>query len=363
MPRKKVRLEHAVEYLSILDKQGKPDKDLDPKIDKDTLLRMHRTMLLSRRFDEYQLRWQKQGRIGTFAPAKGQEASQIGSIAAVEDDDWMVPSFRETSVALWRGTPMTGLLLYNAGYNEGGQIPEGQRDLPISIPVASQMNEAVGIAYAMKMQKKDRLVMSYFGDGATSEGDFHEALNFAQAFKTPNVFICQNNQWAISVPRDQQTPSKTLAQKALAYGMPGIQVDGNDPLAVYAATREAAERARKGDGPTLIECITYRLSVHTTADDPGKYRDEEEEERWQEWDPIPRFQHYLNNHKVLRKKDIETLEKEIDEEVKSAWDDAEEQMKSLDDPLVMFDHLFEERPAYLEEQRQAMKQYREDHNG
>ena len=257
--------------------------------------------LLSRRFDEYQLRWQKQGRIGTFAPAKGQEASQISSIAAVEDDDWMVPSFRETSVALWRGTPMTGLLLYNAGYNEGGQIPEGQRDLPISIPVASQMNEAVGIAYAMKMQKKDRLVVSYFGDGATSEGDFHEALNFAQVFQTPNIFICQNNQWAISVPREQQTASKTLAQKALAYGMPGIQVDGNDPLAVYAATREAAERARKGNGPTLIECITYRLSVHTTADDPGKYRDEEEEEQWRAWDPIPRFQHYLKSRKILRK--------------------------------------------------------------
>ena len=206
-------------------------------------------------------------------------------------------------------------------------------------------------------------MVSYFGDGATSEGDFHEALNFAQVFQAPNIFICQNNQWAISVPREQQTASKTLAQKALAYGMPGIQVDGNDPLAVYAATREAAERARKGNGPTLIECITYRLSVHTTADDPGKYRDEEEEEQWQEWDPIPRFQHYLKSRKILRKKDIDALEKEIDKEVTAAWDEAKEQMESLGDPLDMFDHLFEERPAYIEEQRQAMKQYREDRNG
>lgn len=363
MPREKLKLEHSIEYLSILDDNGKPDKKLDPKIDKDTLRRMHRTMLLSRRFDEYQLRWQKQGRIGTFAPAKGQEAAQIGSVAAIEDEDWMVPSYREIAVSLWRGTPMTGLLLFNAGYNEGGEIPEGQRDLPISIPVASQINEAVGIAYAMKMQGNDRVVMSYFGDGATSEGDFHEALNFAQVFNTPNIFICQNNQWAISVPREKQTPSRTLAQKALAYGMPGIQVDGNDPLAVYAATREAVKRARKDKGPTLIECVTYRLSVHTTADDPGKYREEEEEEEWRQRDPIPRFQQYLKDRRILRKKDIEALEKEVDREVKSAWDEAEEQIESLGDPEVMFDHLFAERPAYLEEQRQAMQQSREDNNG
>lgn len=363
MSRKKIRLEHPIEYFQILDDKGKPEKELDPGVDKDTLLRMHRTMLLSRRFDEYQLRWQKQGRIGTFAPAKGQEASQIGSIAAVEDDDWMVPSFRETAVALWRGTPMSGLLLYNAGYNEGGAIPEGQNDLPISIPVASQMIEAVGIGYALKRRDKKQLVISYFGDGATSEGDFHEALNFAQTFNTPTVFLCQNNQWAISVPREKQTPSKTLAQKALAYGMPGIQVDGNDILAVYAATCEAAERARNGEGPTLIECVTYRLSVHTTADDPGKYRDEKEEQRWEEWDPIPRFQGYLKHRRLLRDKDIKALEKEIDKEVKAAWDDASEQMESLGDPESMFDHLLAERPAYLKEQRQAKKSGRGDQHG
>ncbi|WP_404364244.1 pyruvate dehydrogenase (acetyl-transferring) E1 component subunit alpha [Marinobacter sp.] len=363
MPRKKIRLEHQVEYLSILDEKGKLDKELAPDIDNDALKKMHRAMLLSRRFDEYLLKWQREGRIGTFAPVKGQEASQIGSIAAIESDDWMVPSFRETAAAIWRGTPLSGLVLYNAGYNEGGRIPDDQNDLPISIPVASQLSHAVGIAYAMKYRKEKNLALTYFGDGATSEGDFHEALNFAEVFNTPTIFVCQNNQWAISVPRDLQTPSKTLAQKALAYGMPGIQVDGNDLFAVYAATREAAERARKGDGPTLIECVTYRLSVHTTADDPNKYRSEEEVEEWEKRDPITRLQRYMKSKKLLTDKDIKKLDEEVTEEARASWDEAEKEMKKLGDPIDMFDHLYAERPPYLEEQRDAMKQYLEDRRG
>ncbi|MBS3804518.1 MAG: pyruvate dehydrogenase (acetyl-transferring) E1 component subunit alpha [Oleiphilaceae bacterium] len=363
MPRKKIKLDHQIENLSILNEKGKLDKDLVPEIDDKTLLRMHRTMVLSRRFDEHQLRWQRQGRIGTFAPAKGQEASQVGSIAAIEPSDWMVPSFRETTAAIWRGTPLTGLLLYNAGYNEGGRIPDDQNDLPIAIPVASQISHAVGIAYAMKCRGEKHLAMTYFGDGATSEGDFHEGLNLAQVYNTPTVFICQNNQWAISTPREIQTRTKTLAQKALAYGMPGLQVDGNDLLAVYAATREAADRARKGDGPTLIECVTYRIEVHTTADDPSKYRSEEEVEAWKKRDPIVRFERYLKTKKLLSDDDIEGIDEEVIKEVKGAWKEAEDQMKQLGDPVDMFDHLYAERPPYLEEQRQDMKQSLEARRG
>lgn len=363
MPRKKINLEHRLEYLSILNEKDELDDKREPDIDDDTLLRMHRTMLLSRRFDEHQLRWQRQGRIGTFAPAIGQEATLVGSIAAIEPDDWMVPSFRETTASLWRGTPMTGLLLYNAGYNEGGHIPEGQNDLPISIPVASQISQAVGIGYAMKVRQKKQLALAYFGDGATSEGDFHEAMNFAEVFHTPTLFVCQNNHWAISVPREHQTASKTLAQKALAYGMPCLQVDGNDLLAVYAATREAAERARNGDGPSMIECVTYRMSVHTTADDPSKYRSEKEVKRWEERDPIERFEHYLKRKDLLSDDDIERIDKEITEEVEQAWEEAASQMDELGDPVVMFDHLYAERPPYLEEQRDAMQRYWEDRRG
>lgn len=362
MSRKEIDLDHRIEYLSILDEKGKLDKDLEPDIEDETLVKMHRVMLLSRRYDEHLLKWQRQGRIGTFAPVQGQEAAQIGSVAVLKKEDWMVPAFRETAAAIWRGTPLWGLLLYNAGYNEGGKIPEEQHDLPIAIPVASQLPHAVGIAYGMKYRKKKNLVLTYFGDGGTSEGDFHEALNFAAVFNTPTLFVCQNNHWAISVPREKQTRSKTLAQKALAYGMPGIQVDGNDVLAVYTATQEAAERARNGDGPTLIECVTYRMSVHTTADDPSKYRSEDEVKKWEKRDPIPRFQKYLMDKDLLSQDEIEKLEDKIKEEVKNSWKEAEKKMEELGDPLDMFNHLYAELPPYLKEQREAFRQYWEDHH-
>jgi TPP-dependent pyruvate/acetoin dehydrogenase alpha subunit len=231
MPREQIDLPCSVDYLSILDENGRCDRDLEPEIPDEALLRMHRTMLLSRRFDERLLTWQREGLIGTFAPVKGQEASQIGAVAALEENDWLVPSFREAAASLWRGTPLTSLILYNAGYNEGVSIPEDKHDLPISIPVASQIPHAVGLAYAAKYRGAGEVALTFFGDGATSEGDFHESLNFAGLLGAPVVFVCQNNHWAISVPREKQSASKTLAQKALAYGIHGIQVDGNDVLA------------------------------------------------------------------------------------------------------------------------------------
>lgn len=346
MPRGKLKIEDNadVRYLTILDETGDLDEALEPDLSDDLLRKLLRTMLLSRRFDDSMLQWQRQGRIGTFAPAQGQEASQLGAVVALRESDWMVPAFRETTASLWRGTPLDGILLFNAGYNEGGQVPEGQNDLPIAIPVASQLPHAVGIGYGIKYRRKDDVVLTFFGDGATSEGDFHEAMNYAAVFGLPVVFVCQNNQWAISVPRDRQTASDTLAQKALAYGMPAFQVDGNDLLAVYAATRDAVERARSGDGPMMIECETYRLSVHTTADDPGKYRSEEEVEQWKQRDPLPRFRQYLQDRQLITEDDFAAWEDEVEAEIKEAWRKTEERIAALEGPLHMFEHVYAELP-------------------
>jgi pyruvate dehydrogenase E1 component alpha subunit len=294
------------------------------------------------------LRLQRQGRIGTFAPIKGQEASQLGSAFCLHPTDWMVPSFRETAAMVWRGWPIEKLLLYFSGYLEGGQPAPDQHDLPITIPVATQIPHAVGLAYAAQYRADPAVVMVFFGDGATSEGDFHEALNFAGVWQVPVVFVCQNNQWAISVPLKKQTHSRTLAGKALAYGLPGIQVDGNDVLAVVAASREAIERARAGGGPTLIECVTYRLGVHTTADDPTRYRSADQLAAWERKDPLTRFTAYLRARGLLE----EELEQEVDAEIAAAVQRFE--AAPPPDPLRMFDHAWGRLPPDVQGQRAAM---------
>ena len=305
-------------------------------------------MLLGRRLDERMLRLQRQGRIGTFAPIKGQEASQLGSTFCLRPTDWMVPSFRETAAMVWRGWPIEKLLLFFSGYLEGGQPAPDQHDLPITIPVATQLPHAVGLAYAAQYRADPAVVMVFFGDGATSEGDFHEALNVAGVWQVPVVFVCQNNQWAISIPLKKQTHSRTLAGKALAYGLPGIQVDGNDILAVVAASREAVERARAGGGPTLIECVTYRLGVHTTADDPTRYRSAEELAAWERKDPLTRFAAYLRARGLLD----DGLEQEVDAEIAAAVERFE--AAPPPDPLRMFDHAYGQLPPDLQRQRTAM---------
>jgi pyruvate dehydrogenase E1 component alpha subunit len=350
MPRTVLPLALQVEHLSILDSDGHLDAALEPDIPADALRAMHRAMLLGRRLDERMLRLQRQGRIGTFAPIKGQEAAQIGSAACLEPRDWMVPSFRETAAMLHRGWPIEKLLAFFAGYLEGGQPGPEQHDLPIAIPVATQLPHAVGLAYAAQYRGDDAVVMAYFGDGATSEGDFHEAANFAGVWHVPVVFVCQNNQWAISVPLKKQTHSRTLAQKALAYGFPGLQVDGNDVLAVYAACREAVDRARAGDGPTLIECVTYRLAMHTTADDPNKYRSEAEVKEWERKDPLARFAAYLQKRDLLEA----GLEEAVDAEIAAAVRRFEAMPPA--DPLTMFDHAYAEMPRHLAEQRREAAQ-------
>jgi pyruvate dehydrogenase E1 component alpha subunit len=351
MPRTPIDLPDRIDYLSILNEKGELDTSLEPAIDRDTLLKLHRTMLLARRFDERLLSLQRQGRIGTFPPISGQEAAHLGAVAGLRASDWMVPAFREMAADIWRGRPLESIIVYNNGFNEGSRIPADRNDMPISVPVGSQILHAVGIAWAMRYRGKDDVAMTFFGDGATSQGDFHEGLNFAGVFQLPVIFVCQNNQWAISIPRAKQTRSKTLAQKASAYGIPGIQVDGNDILAVYAAAKEAVDRARAGSGATLIECVTYRLAVHTTADDPKRYRSDAEVEAWRRKDPIPRFQAYLTAKGLLSEDGVKAEEAAIAAEIQSAVERAEEEMKNLGDPLLMFEHAYAEMPDYLKEQR------------
>ncbi|MGA8021273.1 MAG: pyruvate dehydrogenase (acetyl-transferring) E1 component subunit alpha [Desulfobacterales bacterium] len=355
MPRSKIDLPYQIDFLSILDAEGNLDESLEPDIPEEILLRMHAAMLLGRRFDERLLNLQRQGRIGTFPPITGQEASQIGAVAVLRDSDWMVPSFRETAAEIWRGRTLESVIIATNGFSEGAQIPEDSRNLPVSIPVGSQMLHAVGIGFGVRYRKKDDVVMTFFGDGATSQGDFHEALNFAGVFQTPVIFVCQNNQWAISLPRKKQTRSQTLAQKALAYGLPGIQVDGNDVLAVYAAAGEAVERARKGEGAALIECVTYRMSVHTTADDPKRYRTDNEVEDWRKRDPLTRLQKYLTRKKLLSDEKIKATENDIKEKIQAAVDRAEQQMKEFGAPSDMFNHAYAEMPPHLKEQKEFLE--------
>ena len=354
MPRTVLEPKFQVEHLSILDSDGNLDSSLEPDIPPAELKRLYRAMLLGRRLDERMIRLQRQGRIGTFAPIKGQEASQVGAAATLRKSDWMVPSFRETAAMLMRGWPIEKLLLLFAGYLEGGQPDEHQHDLPITIPVATQLPHAVGLAYAAQYRGDDAIVMAFCGDGATSEGDFHEAVNFAGVWHVPTVFVIQNNQWAISVPLKKQTHSRTIAQKALAYGIPGLQVDGNDILAVYAACKEAADRARGGDGPTLIECVTYRLGVHTTADDPTKYRATEEVAAWEKKDPLTRFTAYLKKKRLLD----EGLEDEVDKEIAAAIHRFEALGPAQ--PLTMFEHVYAELPPHLEAQREQLERSLQD---
>lgn len=351
----------AFETYRILGPDGQLDKHFTGEVDTPLLERMHGAMLRARRFDERLLNLQRRGEVGTFAPVKGQEAAQIGSISCLEDDDWFVPAFREPAAALWRGMSMEDLFLYTAGWNEGAKLDPDGRNLHFAIPVASQLPHAVGIGYAGRLRGEKSVVLTYFSDGATSEGDFHEALNFAGIMSAPVVFLCQNNGWAISLPREEQTASRTLAQKAHAYGLPAVQVDGNDVVAMREATLEAVEMARDGR-PSMIEAMTYRMEVHTTADDPRRYRDEEEVEKWRERDPIDRVQTLLRARDQIDDDMIDTLEKQIEEEIENAWEAAESRMKKLADGPhdVIFDHMFAEPTRELERQRKLFNQAGED---
>ncbi len=250
MARRKLTISETVEELSILSPTGEVDESLDPHISSDDLLRIYRFMVLTRMCDDRMLRLQRQGRLGTFAPTRGQEATQIGYSYALTKEDWLVPSFRAPGSLFWRGWPIEQILLLYNGYEAGNRVPDGNNDLPISVPVGTQALLAVGIGMGMNIKGEKNAVLTVFGDGTTSEGDVSEAFNFAGVYNAPVVFVCENNQYAISLPRVSQTRAETIAQKALAFGFDGVKVDGNDVLAVIVATRAALEKARNGGGPT-----------------------------------------------------------------------------------------------------------------
>ncbi len=281
------------EMWRVLDDAGGVREGLDPGLGDGDLKRIYGLMTTTRAADIKAFKLQRQGRMGTYAPSLGHEACQIGSALALGKEDWLFPYFRDLGMYIALGYPLALTYHFWMGHEAGMHTPEGLNIFPLAIPVASQIPHAVGAGMAANIRKLSLAVVTTFGDGATSEGDFHEALNYAGVFKTPNVFICYNNQYAISVPRSRQTASATIAQKAVAYGFPGVLVDGNDVLAVYSAVREAAGRARAGAGPTLIEAYTYRLADHTTSDDAAKYRDAGDAAAWEKKDPIDRFRAHL----------------------------------------------------------------------
>jgi pyruvate dehydrogenase E1 component alpha subunit len=254
---------------------------------------------------------------------------------------------------VWRGWPLENLILLYAGLPEGTSVPAGIRDLPVCVPMGTHVPHAVGLACAARFRREDSVVLCYFGDGASSEGICQEAMNFAGVFQAPIVFVCINNQWAISVPRARQTRAKTLAHRALAYGFPGIQVDGNDLLAMVAATREAVARARQGRGPTLIEAVTYRLLGHSTADDPAKYRSAAEVQAWEAKEPLPRLRRYLASKGVVDDALHARFEAEADAEVRAAIERAEARMRDAR-PLDMFDHVYADVPAEVLAQREEL---------
>ncbi|MBJ6723197.1 pyruvate dehydrogenase (acetyl-transferring) E1 component subunit alpha [Geomesophilobacter sediminis] len=282
-----------VRRLSILDPDGNVDEALMPELPDAELRRMYEMMVLLRTYDNRALALQREGRLGTYPPSFGQEAAQIGSAFALKPTDWVFPSFREVGIHLTLGYPIAQLYQYWAGDERGQRGPDHLNIFPFCVSVGTHLPHAVGAALAARYRKDPVAVAVFFGDGATSKGDFHEAFNMAGALNAPVVFVCQNNQWAISIPVREQTAAATLAQKAFGYGFEGIQVDGNDVLAVYRGVKEALDRARDGGGPTFVECLTYRMADHTTADDAARYRPPEEVASWRERDPLLRLERFL----------------------------------------------------------------------
>lgn len=348
--------EAKIEHLQILDEDG----NLDKKLAKGTLsdeqvIDLYERMWTCRELDMIAFKLQRSGRMGTYPQNMGQEANAVASGLAMElGNDWLVPSYRENAALFMHGLPMHYILLYWMGDERGSKIPEGVNITPLSVPIGTHMLHAAGIAWAMKVRKdKNRCVITYFGDGATSEGDFHGAMNFASTLQVPTIFYCQNNQWAISVPRESQMNSETVAQKALGYGMPTIQVDGNDVFAVYKATKEARERAVSGGGPSFIEAVTYRLGDHTTADDARRYRDAKEVDAWKTKDPLIRTRKYLESVG----KWTDELQTELEARAKKIVGEVVKAAEGIEDPspLEIFNSMYAEMPPELRVQQRTMR--------
>ncbi len=334
-------------HLHVVD--GYPIDDLD----EDDFRALYRHMVVARRLDKQAINLQRQGQLGVYASLLGQEAAQVGGAYALQPQDWVFPSYREMGTALVRGVDPAQMLHQWRGTWLSGYDPYEFNFGLLSIPIGTQALHGTGFAMGAKLDGRDLVVMAYFGDGATSEGDPHEAMNFAAVYDAPCIFFVQNNQYAISTPLSGQTRAPTIAHKAIGYGMPGYRCDGNDVLATYAVTRKAVERARRGEGPSLIEAVTYRMEAHTTADDPTRYRTPAEAEEWQRRDPIARFQAFMSERGLLD----DTLKAQIDEDVETLAGRIRNEIYDAPhgDPMELFAHVFVDPIPEHDEQRAMLQ--------
>ncbi|WP_435179386.1 pyruvate dehydrogenase (acetyl-transferring) E1 component subunit alpha [Halorussus sp. AFM4] len=344
----------APDVTRVVEPDGTVDERTVPDLTESAATDLYRLQVLARTFDEKAVKLHRQGRIGTYAPLQGQEAAQVGAAFALSADDYCFPTYRDHAMYLTRGLELEDVLVYLLG--EGNYVdredPEGLRTFPPTIPIATQLPHAVGTSMAADYRGDDCASLVSFGDGATSEGDFHEGMNVAGVFDAPTVFFCQNNQWAISVPRERQTASATIAQKADAYGFEGVRVDGNDVLAVYGAVRDALDAAKAGEGPRLIEAVTYRRGAHTTTDDPSKYRDDDEVEEWQRRDPLERTRDYLEAAHDWSDDDERELREWADDRVAEAVVNVEDRTGTDVDDI--FEHVYARTPETLRRQRRRV---------
>ncbi len=348
MAREKV-FSGEIEKIEVLNSEN-PEQEA-PELEEEEFQELYRLMMLARKFDEKAFSLQRRGEISTYAPHKGQEAAQIGAIYPLNDEDWVVPSFRETAAFITRGAPLEKIFRRWMGDANGQKGLAELNTLPVSIPVGTQNLHTAGLGMAMSFKEDNNIVVGFTGDGSTSEGDFHEALNFAGVYDAHSVFFVQNNHYAISMPFEKQTNSDTVAQKALAYGIDGLQVDGNDVLAVIKAMREVMDRARNGE-PTLLEAVTYRLEDHTTSDDSTRYRDKEEIESWNEHDPLSRFKQFLEENGMWSD-ELADYEKEAEEKI----DKAANKAMDMDDPEFdeLFDYVYGDMPEILEKEKTDLR--------
>jgi pyruvate dehydrogenase E1 component alpha subunit/2-oxoisovalerate dehydrogenase E1 component alpha subunit len=328
-----------------------------PDIPGADLVKMFRHIVRMRALDQRMLSLQRQGRIGFYGTAHGQEAAVTGSAYAARPTDWVFPALRELGVSLWRGTSVRDIVCQLIGNSGdvliGRQMPCHFSDRRVntvawSSVIGTQLVHAMGAAWGAKIRRTDDVMLGYLGDGASSSADFHAAANFAGVMRLPVVFFCQNNQWAISVPLSRQTASSSIAIKATAYGFPGVRVDGNDILAVVQATREAIERARRGEGPTLVEAVTFRMGGHSSSDDPTRYRDPQLVAEWERRDPLARLRRYLQNERLLAEGDEERMVAEMNDEISAAVTAAE----ALPPPAIetLFTDVYRDMPKHIEEQ-------------
>lgn len=349
---KKVLKEFKVEYPQILDESGNCDESLMPKLSNDEIKKIYEMLVLVRVFDQKAFNMQRQGRLGTYIQFRGQEASQAGSAFALKDDDFIFPMYRSSGLLIARKQPIVQVLQYWAGDERGLISPKNVNNFPIAISVGTHIPHAVGAGMAAGLRGLKQVSAVYFGEGATSKGDFHEAMNFAGLFNAPVVFICENNQYAISVPRKKQTHAETIAQKAAAYGFEGIQIDGMDVFAVYKAMSEAVAKARSGSGPTLIECFEYRMCDHSTSDDASRYRSKEEMDAWVKKDPIERLEKYMRKKGLLDDAYKESVLSKSKENVEKAVTEFEK--LPAPEPRDIFKYVFAEMTPQQKEEMEEL---------